>query len=78
MSCFFDAGLNLMECGDRIGKKYKKSNISQLIIGFLIMTAVFFVNWNKYKKSIDFNNQNRYNIFIRWRLQHLNLLSNII
>lgn len=43
MSCFFDAGLNLMECGDRIGKKYKKSNIFQLIIGFLIMTAVFFV-----------------------------------
>ena len=31
--------LNLMECGDRIGPKYRKSNIAQVVIGFALMAG---------------------------------------
>ena len=40
---FSSSGLNLMECGDRIGPKYKKENITYLIVGIAIMIGVFFV-----------------------------------
>lgn len=37
----FDGLLNLGGCGDRIGKKYKKENTIQCIIGFLIVIVSF-------------------------------------
>lgn len=33
--------LNLAECGDRIGEKYRVSNYTQIVIGVLIIVGVY-------------------------------------